>query len=94
MLTLECKDNCDVCDGENMKARQDRTDVSKLVVKALTIILAMQKKVTVQLISLFLLESKAAEIKALSLDLVDGYGSAKSYFKKIKKSNYKELFIT
>lgn len=54
--------------------------MSKLVVKALTTIIAMQVKATVQLISMFLLGSRAVEIKAVSLDLVDGYGSAKTFF--------------
>ena len=63
--------------------------MSKLVVKALTTIIVMQVKATVQLISMFLLGSRAVEIKAVSLDLVDGYGSAKTFF--IHKDKKKEL---
>ena len=58
----------------------DCTQVAQLIIKALLTILHVQKKVTVLFISQFLLGSHAAELKTLSLDVAEGFGSAKPYY--------------
>ena len=40
---------------------------------------------------MFLLGSRAVEIKAVSLDLVDGHGSAKTFFTNTHKDKKKQL---
>ena len=68
-------------EDQDIHLPKDCTLVSQLIIKGLLTILQLQKKVTVLLLSQFLLGLSATELKSLSLDVTLGFGSAKPYYK-------------
>jgi RecQ family ATP-dependent DNA helicase len=78
-VSPECEEHCDICIGD-IQSQKNCTIVSQLIIKGLVTILEVQKKVTVLLLSQFLLGSSASELKALSLDVAHGFRSAKPYY--------------
>ena len=80
----ECEDHCDSCADNRTKEPNDLTFISKMIVEGLSTIQEKQKKVTVLLLIQFLLGSSANDLKVLSLDVANGFGIAKPYYRQKK----------
>lgn len=77
----DCEEQCDSCASNEKNVQKDCTSVSKLIVQGLLAIEKRQKKITVLLLTQFLLGSSATELKLLSLHMAQEFGSVKPYYK-------------
>jgi RecQ family ATP-dependent DNA helicase len=77
----ECEDKCDFCTSNKTVKLKDCTSVSKIIVQGLLAMEERQKKITVLLLTQFLLGSCATELQVLSLNMVKEFGSAKPHYR-------------
>ena len=77
----ECEDKCDLCTSNKTVELKDCTSVSKIIVQGLLAMEERQKKITVLLLTQFLLGSCATELQVLSLNMVKEFGSAKPHYR-------------
>lgn len=77
----ECEDKCDFCTSNKTVELKDCTSVSKIIVQGLLAMEERQQKITVLLLTQFLLGSCATELQVLSLNMVKEFGSAKPHYR-------------
>ena len=77
----ECEEHCDNCMSNIHTQPQDVTSISCIIVRGLQRFQNTHDKVTVLLLTQFLMGSATIVLKGLALDTVPEFGSAKSYFK-------------
>lgn len=85
----ECEEHCDVCTSNKTNTTQDCTTVSCLIIQGLTRIQLIHEKVTVLLLTQFLMGSSTIVLKGLALDRAAEFGSTKDYYK--SKTGRKQL---
>ena len=76
----ECEEHCDIC-TLNVDTIQDCTSIALLIIQGLERLQQVQEKVTVLLLTQFLMESPTIVLKALALDKAAEFGLVKDYFK-------------
>jgi RecQ family ATP-dependent DNA helicase len=76
----DCEELCDLCTNSDTYSLKDVTFISKLIVEGLLAVQEKQEKVTVLLLTQFLLGSCVTELKLLSLDISPRFGSVKQYY--------------
>jgi RecQ family ATP-dependent DNA helicase len=76
----ECEEHCDICTS-NVDTIQDCTSIALLVIQGLERLQQVQEKVTVLLLTQFLMGSPTIVLKALALDKAAEFGLVKDYFK-------------
>ena len=78
---LECEEHCDICTSNIANTIQDCTSISCLIVQGLQRLQQVHEKVSVLLLTQFLIGSPTTVLKALMLDRAEEFGSVKDYYK-------------
>ena len=84
-----CEEHCDACTSNTSHAPRDYSMLSKVIIQGLSVVQHVHNKVTTLLLCQFLMGSSTTEIKALGLDKLFEFGSAKVHYS--QRNGRKEL---
>ena len=78
---LECEEQYDICTSNVENSTEDFTSIAQLIIKGLERLQQVSDKVTILLLTQFLMGSPTIMLKSLALDKADEFGLVKDYFK-------------